>query len=181
MVTSLGRPVRDVNYNQTAILHLVGLFCGAMVSSAALIFIGKATASTGRQLICEACLILASAAIISQLGGRRAAQSHWQVPSVWRQTVDPTVLPLAYGALLGMGIWTAVVVSAFWAFVAATPLESPWVAVAGWGIYAAARGVGFLSSPTVCAVDGGARIRRAVVVFSSLLALALALVAIQPL
>lgn len=182
MVASLGRPVRDVNHNETAVLHLVGLLVGATLTAATLVVIGQATPSSARHIVGEVCLGAASLATVSQLAGRRPPQSHWQVPSVWRQTVDPTILPLAYGFLLGMGVWTAVVVSAFWAFLAATPLMSPWVALVGWLIYAAARGAGFLGGSSICALPGRRSLARpTVIVSSSIAALALTLVALQPL
>ena len=58
-------------------------------------------------------------------------QSSWQVPEYWRRAVDADVLPVAYGAILGFGVFTAVVVGAFWVFVAVTLIYPAPVAAAG--------------------------------------------------
>ncbi len=50
---------------------------------------------------------------------------------------------MAYGAILGAGVFTAVVVGAFWVFMAATLLCTAPLALIGWSAYAAGRLIGF--------------------------------------
>lgn len=53
-------------------------------------------------------------------------------------------LALGYGFLLGLGALTAVVVSAFWVFVALSVAAPPGLVVVAWAGYASARALGFV-------------------------------------
>jgi hypothetical protein len=155
MATSLGRAVRDVNFKTTAALHVGGLLAGAMLTGSVLVLLTGLITPRDRQELCEAGLAFACGAVVLQMFGRRPPQSSWQVPEIWRRSVDPMILPVAYGFLLGLGILTAVAVASFWVFVVATPIQPPLVAVAGWSVYALARGATFVIGSSACELVSG--------------------------
>jgi hypothetical protein len=101
-------------------------------------------------------------------------QSRWQVPEYWRRMLDADVLPVAYGAILGFGAFTSVVVGAFWVFLAATTLHTASVALIGWLAYAAGRISGFffgLRHQPVERIFLTAHRRRALVIATTALAI----------
>jgi hypothetical protein len=124
-------------------LHGVGLFAGAVIMSLTLALAGAFMGVMGLRhfllLLVYAALVLA----ILQSVGMPLPQSRWQVPEYWRRVLDADVLPVAYGAILGFGAFTSVVVGAFWVFLAATTLHTASVALIGWLAYAAGRISGF--------------------------------------
>jgi hypothetical protein len=124
-------------------LHGVGLLAGALVMGLVLAVIGSALGSVGLRSVATVVVGLSVVVAVLQVAGLRVPQSPWQVPDYWRRTLDPGVLPIAYGAILGTGIFTAVVVGAFWVFVALTLLFAPSIALLGWIAYAMGRVVGF--------------------------------------
>lgn len=123
--------------------HGAGLLAGALFMALALAFVGSVLSSAGMRLGLVIILAITVVLALGQNGGVALPQSSWQVPEYWRRTLDPDVLPVAYGAILGFGIFTAVVVGAFWVFVAATLLQSLPLALAGWLAYASGRIVSF--------------------------------------
>jgi hypothetical protein len=124
-------------------LHGLGLLAGAAIMSLALALAGAFMAVMGLRhlllLLVYAALVLA----ILQSAGLPLPQSRWQVPEYWRRMLDADVLPVAYGAILGFGAFTSVVVGAFWVFLAATTLHTALAALIGWLAYAAGRISGF--------------------------------------
>jgi hypothetical protein len=128
---------------RVTVLHGAGLASGAVIM-ALLLALGRAVmigAGLRPLLIIPAGLALVLA--VGQCAGFPVPQSSWQVPEYWRRSVDAGILPVAYGAILGFGVFTAVVVGAFWVFVAATLLFPVPLAVTGWLAYAGGRAAGF--------------------------------------
>jgi hypothetical protein len=64
-----------------------------------------------RSLIIPAAIALVLA--FMQCAGLPIPQSSWQVPEYWRRGMDADILPVAYGVILGFGVFTSVVVGAF--------------------------------------------------------------------
>lgn len=128
---------------RVTVLHAGGLLCGALLMGLLLAFARALLVGAGlRSLL----VIPAGAALLLallQCAGLPVPQSSWQVPEYWRRAVDADILPLAYGAILGFGVFTAVVTSAFWVFVALTLACPAPVALAGWLAYACGRIAGF--------------------------------------
>jgi hypothetical protein len=104
---------------------------------------GALATSAGLHEFLVAPVCIALAITVLQLFGRSLPQSRWQVPEYWRRTLDSSILPFAYGAILGLGIFTAVVVGAFWVFLAVTLRYTAPVALLGWSAYALGRMAGF--------------------------------------
>jgi hypothetical protein len=124
-------------------LHGAGLLAGAIVMSLTLTLAGSLVIAAGLRIILLVPVGAALALAVLQSAGLRIPQSRWQVPDYWRRTLDAGTLPVAYGAILGVGVFTAVVVGAFWVFVAVTLLCTTPVALIGWSAYAAGRMIGF--------------------------------------
>jgi hypothetical protein len=124
-------------------LHGAGLLSGALIMALLLSLARALVVGAGLRslLIIPAGIALILAFL--QCAGFRIPQSSWQVPEYWRRGLDADILPVAYGAVLGFGVFTSVVVGAFWVFVAATFLYSVPVALLGWLAYACARIAGF--------------------------------------
>ena len=101
-------------------LHGAGLMVGAIVMSLALALLGSIVTAMGMRLILLIPVLVAVALAVLQSIGVRLPQSRWQVPEYWRRTLDAGTLPVIYGAILGLGVFTAVVVGAFWVFLAET-------------------------------------------------------------
>jgi hypothetical protein len=129
--------------HRVMVLHGAGLVSGALVMGLLLAFARALMVGAGLRsaLVVPAGIALALAWL--QCLGLPIPQSSWQVPEYWRRGIDPGILPVAYGAILGFGVFTAVVVGAFWVFVAATFLYPAPVALAGWLAYACGRTAGF--------------------------------------
>lgn len=125
---------------------IVATLAGSMAVALTVWLVGLAlrTSTFGRNLAIVA-VISALGLIAVQLVTGHTVQSSWQVPQEWRYKVDIEILAAAYGFLLGTGVLTAVVLSAFWVFVAITLMVSLPIAVAGWSLYAAVRSAGFLA------------------------------------
>lgn len=128
---------------RVTVLHGAGLASGALIMGLLLAFARAVMVGAGLRsaLIVPAGMALALAFL--QCLGLAVPQSSWQVPEYWRRSVDAGLLPVAYGVILGFGVFTAVVVGAFWVFVAATLLYPAPVALAGWLAYACGRAAGF--------------------------------------
>jgi hypothetical protein len=146
MAASLRPAVRGATpkaLRRVTAMHGTGLLFGALFAALVLLVAGSALSAVGLRPAVEGMVVIALTLAIAQCLGLRVPQSRWQVPEYWRRTFDLDVLPLAYGALLGVGIFTAVVVGAFWVFMATTLLGSPLIAMLGWAAYAFGRGLGF--------------------------------------
>ncbi len=124
-------------------LHGFGLLAGAGIMSLALALAGAVMVAAGLRYALTLLVYAALALAVLQSAGLRLPQSRWQVPEYWRRMLDADVLPVAYGAILGFGAFTSVVVGAFWVFLAATTLHTAPVALIGWSAYAAGRIAGF--------------------------------------
>jgi hypothetical protein len=131
-------PVRRVT-----LLHGTGLVCGALVMGLLLALVRAAVVGAGLRSLLVVPAGVALVLAVAQCAGLPAPQSSWQVPEYWRRAVDAGILPVAYGAILGFGVFTAVVVAAFWVFAAATLLFPAPVALLGWLAYASGRVAGF--------------------------------------
>jgi hypothetical protein len=70
-------------------------------------------------------------------------QSRWQVPEWWRRGLHLEIAALLYGLVLGTGFATAIVLSAFWVFVALSTIAQTPLVLLAWAIYGGARAVGF--------------------------------------
>jgi hypothetical protein len=91
-------------------LHGAGLIVGAILMSLMLALLGSIVAAFGLRSMLVVPVAIALALAVWQSIGFRLPQSAWQVPEYWRRTLDAGTLPVAYGAILGMGIFTAAVV-----------------------------------------------------------------------
>lgn len=124
-------------------LHAAGLVSGALTMGLLLALARAVMIGAGLRPLLAIPAGIALVAALLQCAGVPVPQSSWQVPEYWRRSIDAGILPVAYGAILGFGVFTSVVVGAFWVFVAATFLYSPPVALIGWLAYACGRTVGF--------------------------------------
>ncbi len=124
-------------------LHGAGLIVGAIVMSLVLALLGSFVIAVGSRSILLVRVGVAIALAVLQSAGFGLPQSRWQVPEYWRRTLDAGTLPVAYGAILGLGVFTAVVVGAFWVFVAITLRYPAPLALIGWSSYALGRMTGF--------------------------------------
>ena len=144
MVGALGHAVRaaDRRLARTVVVaHVGGLLAGSLLMGGALAIIGAAAGGSSWTV---APAVVAFVLALGQALGRRPVQSRWQVPEAWRRGMDLGFLAGLYGLLLGIGVLTAVVVSAFWVFFALSIAVPPTIALGGWLAYAAARGIGFV-------------------------------------
>jgi hypothetical protein len=156
-------------------LHGIGLVAGAVIMSLALALAGAAMGVIGLRHLLLLLVYLALVLAVLQSVGMPLPQSRWQVPEYWRRMLDADVLPVAYGAILGFGAFTSVVVGAFWVFVAATTLHTALVALMGWLAYAAGRISGFsfgLRRQPVERIFLTTHQRRALVIATTALAIA---------
>jgi hypothetical protein len=129
--------------HRVVVLHGAGLAAGALIMGL-LLALGRAVlVGTGLRSVLVIPAVIALALAVGQCAGLPLPQSRWQVPEYWRRAVDADILPVAYGAILGFGVFTAVVVGAFWVFVAVTLIYPAPVAAAGWLAYAGGRIAGF--------------------------------------
>jgi hypothetical protein len=146
MVGALGPVVHGAKRTRRRTIgaYGTGLVLGSLVLALVLGLAGQALRGAGLRPV--AIVLVAAALTLSclQLLGLRPLQSRWQVPERWRRQIDIEILGLLYGFLLGLGIFTAVVVSVFWVLVVLTLLVQPVVAVAGWLLYAFVRLAGFV-------------------------------------
>ncbi len=124
-------------------LHGAGLLVGAIVMSLVLALVRALVLAVGPRSILIVPVGIALALAVLQSIGARIPASSWQVPEYWRRALDPDLLPVAYGIILGFGVFTSVVVGAFWVFVAATLLYTAPLALIGWSAYALGRTLGF--------------------------------------
>ena len=128
---------------RVTVLHGVGLLAGAVIMSLTLALLGSLATAAGLHSVLLIPVGIALALAVLQSIGVRIPESSWQVPEYWRRMLDAGTLPVAYGAILGLGIFTAVVAGAFWVFVALTLRYPAVVALAGWSAYAFGRLAGF--------------------------------------
>jgi hypothetical protein len=124
-------------------LHGLGLLAGAVLMSLVLALVRALVVVAGVRPVLIAPVSIALALAALQSVGVRIPDSSWQVPEYWRRALDAELLPIAYGAILGFGVFTSVVVSAFWVFVAATLLYTVPLGLIGWSAYALGRTIGF--------------------------------------
>jgi len=145
MVGSLGPVVDGAKpaARRVAMIHGVGLVVGAILMAFALSVIGASLTAVGLGFATNVLVTAALLAAFLQVFGLPPVQSRWQVPERWRRLIEIDVLAAVYGLLLGFGVLTAVVVSAFWVFVALSLVVSPTTALAGWLVYALTRSAGF--------------------------------------
>ena len=139
--TVSGAPARSAR--RVTVLHAAGLVSGALTMGLLLALARAVMIGAGLRSLLVIPAGVALVVAVLQCIGAPIPQSSWQVPEYWRRTIDASLLPVAYGAILGFGVFTAVVVGAFWVFVAATFLYSPPVALIGWLAYACGRTAGF--------------------------------------
>jgi hypothetical protein len=146
MLGALGPAVRGVALPRQTVAFGFGLstMIGSLLAGAVLAAVGALLAAAGLGFLGVGALAVASIVALAQIAGARPLQSRWQVPEPWRRQLDLDVLAVFYGFILGLGVFTAVVVSAFWVFVAATLIVPLPVALAGWAGYGLARAGGFV-------------------------------------
>jgi hypothetical protein len=149
MVAALrpGRPAvsgaAPKSVHRVTVLHSAGLLCGAVIMGLLLALLRALLVGAGLRSLLVIPVAIALVLAFLQCAGLPVPQSSWQVPEYWRRTIDADILPVAYGAILGFGVFTAVVVGAFWVFVAVTFRYPAPVAVLGWLAYACGRITGF--------------------------------------
>lgn len=144
MVGALGPAVRGADRGQArqvVVVHASGLITGSMLTALTLIALGTALPQSHLALLLPAALLLLVAA---QILGHGPPQSRWQVPEAWRRGMDVSMLAASYGFILGMGVFTAVVLSAFWVFVALSIAAAPTAGALGWLAYGVARAAAFV-------------------------------------
>ena len=154
-------------------LHGAGLLVGAAIMALVLSFIRALLVGGGLRLLLIIPAAVALVVAFLQCAGLPIPQSSWQVPEYWRRGMDADILPVAYGVVLGFGVFTSVVVGAFWVFVAGTLLYSVPLALTGWLAYACARAAGFcfaVQIPQLERILLNARRRRGLIVVSTLIA-----------
>jgi hypothetical protein len=169
--TVSGAAVRRIH--RVTLLHAAGLVSGALVMGLLLALARALMMGAGLRPLIVIPVGVALTAAVLQCAGLPVPQSSWQVPEYWRRSIDAGILPVAYGAILGFGVFTAVVVAAFWVFVAASFLYSPPVAMAGWLAYACGRTAGFsfaLRLPRLERIFLTSRTRSGLVIGSTLIA-----------
>lgn len=130
-------------FRRLTILHGAGLIIGASIMGLILTLLGSILIATGFRPLLIAPLAVALALTALQSMGVGIPQSRWQVPEYWRRALDANIVPVLYGVILGFGVFTSVVVGAFWVFVALTLRYAGPVALLGWCCYAAGRIIGF--------------------------------------
>jgi hypothetical protein len=172
-----GRPAvsgaRQKHAHRVTVLHAAGLLAGASVMGLLLALVRAILVAAGLHALLIVPAGLALVVAFLQCAGLPVPQSSWQVPEYWRRAIDAGILPVAYGAILGAGVFTAVLTGAFWVFVAATLLCPAPVAVAGWLAYACGRIAGFCLAPPMHRPDRvflTSRKRRGLIVGTTLLA-----------
>jgi hypothetical protein len=156
MVGSLGPAVSGVERRSLGVvLGFVGAtMLASLIMASSLVLVGELLATASLEAVEISFVTGALILSVSQvLGSSRPLQSEWQVPERWRRQMAPDVLAAFYGFILGFGVFTAVVVSAFWVFLALSLIVDPWIAIAGWGTYAAVRSGGFVLLSTHLSVE----------------------------
>ena len=169
--TVSGAAARSVQ--RVTLLHASGLVCGALIMGLLLALARALMIGAGLRplLVIPAGITLAVAVL--QCAGLPIPQSSWQVPEYWRRGMDTDLLPVAYGVILGFGVFTSVVVGAFWVFVAGTILYPVPLALTGWLAYACARAAGFcfaVQIPQLERILLNARKRRGLIAIATLVA-----------
>lgn len=132
-----------ITARRVTVLHGAGLVSGALIMGLLLALARALMIGAGLRHLLVVPAGIALVVALLQCAGIPVPQSSWQVPEYWRRSIDAGILPVAYGAILGFGVFTSVVLGAFWVFVAATFLYSPQVALIGWLAYACGRTAGF--------------------------------------
>jgi hypothetical protein len=158
---------------RVTLMHGLGLVLGATFAGLVLVAIGSAVRGVGLSIFYQSLLFAALLVAVLQWFGLRLPQSSWQVPEYWRRHFDLDILPLAYGWILGMGVFTAVVVGAFWVFFVGTGVAAPATALLGWMAYAVGRVIGFrlaLATPELETIFLTTRKRLILVILTTLLA-----------
>lgn len=145
MVDAIGIAVRDPHQPRRRALayHATGLVAGSMTLALALLLLNGLTAGV-RELsfIVPALGVLAGAWALGAIGlpGLWYPRRRWQVPERWRFVLPLEMTALGYGALLGLGVLTDVVLPAFWmAMLLSVLVASPSTVVGAWVVYAGAR------------------------------------------
>lgn len=148
MLGALGPAVRGVALPRQTVAISFGAatLAGSLLAGTVLATVGAVLAAAGLGVLTVSALVGTSVLAFAQVVGQRPVQSRWQVPERWRRQLDVDVLAVFYGFILGFGVFTAVVVSAFWVFAAATLLVPLPVALAGWAMYGLVRVGGFVAA-----------------------------------
>lgn len=182
MAGALGPAVRGARSiaQPVARNHVVGLWLGATLTGLTLALAGVAVQAAHLQ---RAAFAIAWAAVgfgVLEVLGLRPVQSSWQVPERWTRQIEVRSLAVVYGFFLGFGVWTAVVVSAFWCMIALTTVVRPAMAIAAWLLYATGRGAAFIvASMRFDVEDLASRQRSRRFAASAALAVSLAAVSTQ--
>ncbi len=147
-----------------AILHVLAGAVVAAAWGALLALVATVLAAPdARGVVMWSTLILALVFVPRLLGWTRfppMLQSTWQVPQRWQATQSTLGRATSYGAMLGPGLLTRILVPTYyilllWSVV--TP--SAWVVIAVWGLYGAVRGLPVLwlavSAPVDAPIEAG--------------------------
>lgn len=146
MVGAIGPTVSGNRKRSVSAIFVASLVAGSTTMALVLISVGTGARAVGGETVLTLIVLVACGVTLFQILATRTLQSSWQVPEIWRRHFEIDILAAAYGYILGLGFPTAVVVSAFWIFVALTLAAPAHVALIGWIAYALVRGLGFLAS-----------------------------------
>lgn len=146
MVGALGPAGRgaESGMSRTIAIHGFAIVLGATLMGLVVATVGSFVQGSPLASVLSAALVACLMLVALQaIDLRTPPQSRWQVPEPWRRLLDMEVLAGFYGFVLGFGVFTAVVLSAFWVFVTLTLAAAPGVAVAAWASYGLARTLSF--------------------------------------
>jgi hypothetical protein len=131
---------------RTTLFHSIGLLVGSLITGLVLASIGDLLRRTDLKGVSGIVLGCSLILVLLQEAGMPPPQSTWQVPEEWRRALDMDVLAGIYGFILGFGVFTSVVLSAFWVFVALSLFAPPLATILGWVTYASVRAIGFAAA-----------------------------------
>lgn len=153
-----------------SLIYTTGLVLGSAVLALCLATLGQVLEVLGTGRAVSVVIAIASVLVLLQLLGLRPLQSRWQVPEEWRRLMSMDLLAAFYGFLLGLGLFTAVVLSAFWMLIGLSLLAHPIAVLISWEVYALIRGLGFiLASGTTKVMSPSPALKQTVVGLSALL------------
>lgn len=181
MVSALGIAVRDPRHPVRNVLayYGAGLLAGSSVLALTLLLLNAFLAREPEpQFLLSVMAAVAGAWAVRAMGlpGLWYPRRRWQVPEHWRFVLPLEVTAVGYGALLGTGVLTDVVMPSFWmAFVLSALVASPAAVIVAWMTYALARFLMLLAwteTPSVDMLDSRLFGRRVYVAAANSIALA---------
>ncbi len=145
MAWTIGPAGSGVERNRNLRLHCMCLLLGASTSAAIFILVGagfRAAVPNPPTLTWVAVALVFLGWSLRSLGlrGLPYPRSRWQVPEHWRASLPLPFTLAGYGYILGTGVFTDVVLPAFWMLVTLTVLSTASAVIPiAWLAYAGAR------------------------------------------